>query len=60
MASHATPAQKTPRRKEYQPPKLTVFGPLSKLTQNGTGGSKENNGKSICGSGFVKSGGTSC
>jgi hypothetical protein len=48
------------QKKGYRPPKLTVFGPLSKLTQNGTGATSENNGKSICGSNFAKSGGTSC
>lgn len=47
-------------KKAYQPPTLTVFGPLSKLTQNGTGATNENNGKKICGANFMKSGGTSC
>ena len=60
MASHVTTPQPPPARKAYQPPKLTVFGPLSRLTQNGTGGSKENNGKGNCGLGFQKSGPGSC
>ena len=58
MASHATRAPKNPPRKAYQPPRLTVFGPLSKLTQNGTGGLKENGAKH-CGVTF-KSGNQSC
>ena len=47
-------------RKPYKAPQLTVFGPLSTLTQNGTQNAKENNGKAICGAIFTKSGGTSC
>ena len=60
MASPATAAPKNLARKAYQPPTLTVFGPLSKLTQNGTGGTKENNGKSTCGLSFAKAGGSGC
>jgi hypothetical protein len=48
------------QKKAYQPPQLTVFGPLSKLTQNGTGADKENNGHAICGGNFQKAGGASC
>jgi hypothetical protein len=60
MSPQATVPAKTSSPKRYQKPRLTVFGPLSKLTQNGTGGIKENNGKAICGGNFEKSGGTSC
>lgn len=49
-----------PKRKAYKAPKLTVFGPLSKMTQNGTGSTSENNGHSVCGVNFAKSGGASC
>jgi len=47
-------------RKPYQPPQLTVFGPLSKLTQNGTGSTDENNGKKTCGVNFMVKGGSGC
>ena len=59
MSSHTT-VQGNPPKKAYQAPTLTVFGPLSKLTQNGTAAVKENNGKTICGPSFEKSGGSSC
>jgi hypothetical protein len=59
MSNQATPVPLAEKR-TYQSPVLTVFGPLSKLTQNGSGGTKENNGKGICGPTFMKSGGTSC
>ena len=59
MSSLAAPT--APKEKKvYQPPKLTTFGPLSKLTQNGTGTTSENNGHSVCGTAFQKSGGSSC
>ena len=59
MSSLAVPTAPN-EKKAYQPPKLTTFGPLSKLTQNGTGANPENNGHSICGANFQKSGGSSC
>jgi hypothetical protein len=48
------------RKKPYRTPRLTVFGPLSRMTQNGTGAIKESNGKSICGGNFQHAGGSSC
>ena len=47
-------------KRAYQTPKLTEFGTLSKLTQNGTAVTSENNGKSFCGPTFTKAGGASC
>jgi hypothetical protein len=47
-------------KKPYEPPKLTVFGPLSKLTQAGTGAISENNGKKDCGVAFNTKGGSNC
>jgi hypothetical protein len=55
-AARRAPATKKP----YQPPTLTVFGPLSKLTQNGTGVQNENNGQGRCGGLFASSGKSSC
>lgn len=59
MSSNPTTPQAI-AKKTYQKPQLTVFGPLSKLTQNGTSATKESNGKSLCGGNFQKSGGASC
>lgn len=59
MSTYAAP-RVGQRKKPYQPPKLTVFGSLSKLTQNGTQGVKENNGKGLCGPLFTQSGSKSC
>ena len=47
-------------RRTYRPPTLTVFGPLSKLTQNGVGSSSESNGKKLCGAGYNTKGGSNC
>lgn len=49
-----------PGRKAYRAPQLTVFGPLSKLTQNGTGNTSESKGKSLCGAGYNTKGGSNC
>ena len=47
-------------RKPYRAPKLTVFGNLARLTQNGTGTTKESNGRGLCGGNFQRAGGSSC
>lgn len=47
-------------RKPYRTPQLTVFGPLSKLTQNGSGSTSENNGKGVCGVIYNTKGGKNC
>jgi hypothetical protein len=60
MAVELSSTQPVAMKKEYQSPKLTTFGELTKLTQNGSGGTKENNGKAICGATFALSGGTAC
>jgi hypothetical protein len=60
MSEQSAPQAPSVAKKPYRPPTLTEFGPLSKLTQNGTGATSENNGKSICGASFQKSGGQSC
>lgn len=49
-----------PARKPYRAPQLTVFGPLTKLTQNGTGSTAESKGKGFCGTGFNTKGGANC
>ena len=45
MSDEITP-NPAPKR-AYQTPKLTEFGTLSKLTQNGTAVTSENNGKPL-------------
>jgi hypothetical protein len=60
MPSQAATPRPPVNKKAYQPPKLTVFGPLSKLTQNGTGVDNENKGHSVCGGNFQRAGGSSC
>lgn len=50
----------TSSRKPYRPPQLTVFGPLSKLTQNGTGAIGENKGQGFCGAGYNAKGSKTC
>ena len=58
--SSETAAHRAQDKKPYTPPQLTVFGPLSKLTQNGTGVTNESNGQKLCGSGYQASGTKSC
>ena len=60
MYSDCSKIKSVVEKRKYQSPKLTNFGALAKLTQNGSGTTKENNGQKVCGSSFQKSGGTSC
>jgi hypothetical protein len=60
MEKKAVPGGPATGRKPYRAPKLTVFGNLARLTQNGTGLAKESNGKSLCGGNFQRAGGASC
>gem|GEM_PF-6328993 len=47
-------------KREYHSPKLITYGALPELTQNGSGKTKENNGKGLCGPTFDYSGSSSC
>ena len=60
MYSDCSKIKSVVEKRKYQSPKLTNFGALAKLTQNGTGTTNENNGQGRCGVGFAKSGKTSC
>ena len=60
MYSDCSKIKSVVEKRKYQSPKLTNFGALAKLTQNGTKGDNENNGKNLCGSAYTKSGGATC
>lgn len=60
MPSPEAIAAASTAKKPYTAPQLTVFGPLSKLTQNGTGASSENNGQKLCGTAYNTKGGSNC
>lgn len=59
-SSKQATAQAAPRKRIYRAPKLTVFGPLTKLTQNGVASFNENFGQGRCGANFQASGKASC
>ena len=60
MYSDCSKIKSVVEKRKYQSPKLTNFGALAKLTQNGTKGQNENNGLNRCGTLFSKSGPSTC